>query len=560
MRILPMACRGLALAAVVAVAGLGAFAAPQLDVAFGFDSQVLRNCYAPIRVEVGGLVSPVDGALLVRQTTGLPGDRHAEVTHILAEGTIENGIVTATIPIVEPLNPLAVELHARDGRTLAVTEKGLRLGVRQWPFPVAVGRSAGIASSAVVDAATLPLDWWAYEAAREVWIVDPPISEAGLEALGEWTVSGGSLVVMTGTNFPLLDSPTLRRLLPIKTPQLVAAADGSLRLTGTLRADATVVLARGATPLLVRMPVGAGSVSLVTASLTELSPDELRQIAERIPPAQRQPTTERVSAGLLQTTSVPRPAYFAPALVALGSIVVMLAFSLTAERRWAPAILVALLVAGCVLSGLYSNASKRWVRTYSMRTNISVISSFGINSAFCSYYAVVPRDVAVEHDIGSYPTGALVVAARGGTLASESEPASTSLHLQGRERRDVMFHSRPAVDSLRFRWTEGVAEVENRTGRVIDRAYVATEGAILALPPIEPGMNRLRLLTGPQSGEARWMYLTLRAILRPIEEWLPIELRGVWLVTIHERPQPADRDAPELAREVFITILEGEAT
>jgi hypothetical protein len=145
-------------------------------------------------------------------------------------------------------------------------------------------------------------------------------------------------------------------------------------------------------------------------------------------------------------------------------------------------------------------------------------------------------------------------------LTAESEPGETQFFLQGAERRDLMFHSRPQGSDLRFRFDGRVAEIENRTGHVIDHAYVASAGAVLSLPPIPEGTHRVALLDGAPSGSARSTYLALRSILRPIEEWLPIVRRGAWLVTFDERPQIADRDAQELEREVSILILEGEAT
>lgn len=560
MRIHLIARRSLLLFAVSVLVAFACTGAPQLSVTVGFDSQVLRNSYAPFRIDVGGLAAPIEGVLVVRQTAGLPGERRAELVHVVASGVIENGTMLATLPIAEPLNPFTIELQSHDGRTLAVLEKSLRLGIRQWAFPVTVGRSTGIPSAAVISAAELPLDWWAYDAAREVWLVDPPISEACLEALGEWVVSGGSLVILTGSGFPLLDSPTLRRLLPLASPQL-SSQDGAFLLSGALRAGARATLARGARPLLVQMPIGAGSVSVVTTALQDLSSEELAAVREKIPQVQRQPTTERVSTALLRSTAVPRPSYAAAPIITAVTILCLIGFGLLlGRRRWALVALVAAVLVVTVLSGLYANAHRRFVREYSVKTNISVLSSFGINSAFASFYAVEALSTTMRHELGSFPVGGLVLGARGATLGAESEPGETRFVLQSGERRDLLFHSRPQADDLRFTLSGDVAEIENRTGRVLTHAYVASGGAILSLPPIDVGAQRAALQTGPLLGEARSTYLALRSILRPIEEWLPIERRGAWLITLEELPQVTDRDAPELEREVFITILEAEAS
>ncbi len=536
-------------------------ASPQVSLSVGFDQQVVRNTFTPFEIEIAGLASPVDGTLKVRQSAGLPGERRAEIVHVIQSGTIENGTLRATLPLVEPLNPVTVELVAQDGRTVAVAEQSLRLGVRQWAYPLTVGRPTGIASAAVVGAEELPLDWWAYDAVREVWLVDPPFSEPALQALGEWTVSGGSLLIVSGSAYPRMDSPTLRRLLPLSAPQLEEAEDGTFFVGGAQRAEAETVLKRGVRPLLVQMPLGAGRVSLVTVALADLGPGELELIAERIPQAQRPPTTERVSAALLRSTRVPRPAYWlAPAVtgVTLASLV---AFGLWGtRRRWTFGAFVGSLVALAAWSGFYGNSHKRFVREYSMITNVSVLSSFGINTAFSSFYAVEPRSVTMRHELGSFPAGGYVLGARGGTLSAESEAGQTRFALQAAERRDLLFHSRPAAESLRFRFDGTYAEIENRTGKTLANAYLAADDAILSLPAIQPGTQRLAVQTGLMLGEARSTYLSLRSILRPIEEWLPIAQRGVWLVTLEEWPEATDRDAPTLEREVWITILQGERT
>jgi hypothetical protein len=549
----------------IALSGLAAgtcVGSPQLDVAVGFDAQVLRGAYAPFRIEVQGLAAPVEGSLIVRQTLGLPGERRAEVVHVVASGTIENGVAAATLPIVEPLNPIAVELQSSDGRTLAVLEKSLRLGIRQWAFPVAIGRSAGIASAAVVGSAELPSDWWAYDAAREVWLIDPPISEAALEALGEWTVSGGSLVILAGSSFPLIDSPTLRKILPIAGPRLAMAEDNVFYVSGTLRAGALETMWRGTRPLLIQMPLGAGTVSLVSVALEDLSGAELRAVGEKVPPTQRPPTTERVSAALLRSTDVPRPSYAAAPIVTGVVLLALAGYAwLGTRHRWALGVLLGIVLSTAVWSGIYANVHKRFVRAYSMITNVSVGSSFAINTAFASFYAVEPRALSMRHELGSFPAGGLVVAARGGTVTAESEPGETRFFLQAAEKREFLFHSRPQIGDLRFRLDGDRVDVENRTGRILAQAYLAWDGAILPLSPIQMGIQSLPARGGPfLVGEARAAYLALRSILRPIEEWLPLERRSAWLVIVEEERQAVDRNAPELEREVFITILEADAS
>jgi hypothetical protein len=535
--------------------------APRLDIAVGFDSQVIRSGYAPVRVEVSGLAASLEGMLVLRQTQGLPGERQAPIAHVIASGAIENGISWATIPLSEPLNPLIAELRSADGQILAQCEKNLRLGIRQWAFPVIVGRSVGRTAEAVVDAAELPLDWWAYDAAREVWLLEAPVSEPALQALGEWVVSGGSLVLFTGASFPRLDSLTLRAILPLDAPHLVQLEAGRFRLAGDLRSGARVVRERGGAPLLIQRGMGAGTISLITVAVDDLSAEELSAVGADVPPVRRAPTTERVSAELLNSTSVPRPSYaVAPAIVVVLAVSLIL-FARYAERRpWTAGAVAGLIVVVAVLSGFYANSKKTFILQYSTITNISVVSSFGIHTAFSSFYAIAPRSVYMNHELGSYPESEQLQMARNGTFAAESEPGQTRFSLQAAERRDLLFHSRPRVEDLSFRLTGDELEIDNRTGRVLLNAYVAREGNLFPLPPIALGTQRIALQVKPVLGQARTAYLLLRGVLRPIEEWLPIDERGAWLITFEEESLPMREGVPEKAREVFMTLVEGDAT
>lgn len=166
----------------------------------------------------------------------------------------------------------------------------------------------------------------------------------------------------------------------------------------------------------------------------------------------------------------------------------------------------------------------------------------------------------MRHELGSYPRTEQFRATRTETFAAESEPGETRFTLRAAERRDLSFHSRPQTEDLSFSVTEGEARIENRSGRAIANGYVLDGDRIYALPPIEPGTQRVLLQERGIPAEARSLYLSLRGVLRPIEEWLPIQRRGVWLVTYEERFQAAPANVAETAREVFVTITESEAS
>jgi hypothetical protein len=136
----------------------------------------------------------------------------------------------------------------------------------------------------------------------------------------------------------------------------------------------------------------------------------------------------------------------------------------------------------------------------------------------------------------------------------------TRFALRAAERRDLSFHSRPRTEDLSFAVADRNAQIENRSGRVIANAYVLDGERIFALPPLQPGTQRIALVERGIPAETRALYLSMRGVLRPVEEWLPINKRGIWLVTYEERSEAPRPDVPATAREVFVTITESEAS
>jgi len=531
-------------------------ASPAIDLSFGFDGQIMRHRFAPFHVQVSGLSEPIDGELIVKQTRGIPGASQAPIIHVIAQGTIANGNYEATLPVSEPLNPISVELVDRNGVILAAHLANPRLGTREWAFPVIVGNPLYVdRTEAIIDSSELPRDWWAYDAAESVWLLTPIVSSPILETLGEWVVSGGSLVLFTGAEFPRMDSPVFRRLLPVSAPTLAQMPDGTYILEGTPKKSATSGnLTRNDKPLLLQMPLGAGTVSLVTVRLEDLAEGDFQLILQEIPPANRMPSIEQITVSTLRSTRVPRPPYWITPVLIVLILTVLLLFSGTAHHlrpRMTLVLLVVTVVSMTVWSGLYANRNNAFITFYHVNTSLDVLSSFGLHIDLRTLYSTQRADIQVEHPDASYALPSALPTAFGVDFAEENEPKSSSFSLQRNERRDLTLFSRGRLD-LAMTLTPSGIEVTNRTGSNIHEAYVLVGKETYHIPVLQTGTNTYSPVSSFLSGERSTM-------VRALQSWLPLREGGAWLILLDQGDGITfeDEGIHQKVRHVAVSLIEG---
>lgn len=534
------------------------FASPEVALRVGFDEQVLRLRYAPFQIEIAGLGDSIQGQLIVEQTRGLPGARQHQVTHIVAEGTLGNGIIEATLPVMEPLNPIRVILEDQHGAVLAERVESLRLNIRDWTFPVIVGEALHIEQTeAIIDASELPADWWAYDTADSVWLVEPVISATKIEALGDWVVSGGSVVLFSGADFPMIDSPVLRELMPVREPRLRQLADGTYILEGTPKERARVVATRSEDALCWQQDLGAGSIAVVSLRMQDLTDEEVLAIHDAVPSAARVPAVERMTFEALRSTVVPRPSYLVTPLLGAALLVGLLIFARFGPRRKSsliPVSLMAFALGAAVWSGFYANQNKTFIALYDVRTSVHVLSSFGTNIAWHTLYSTAPIDVTIEHPDGSYPLPSAVPTVRGVMFSSESEIGASRFTLQQDERRDVRVNGKERLD-IRASLDGSRVEVANMTREEIPEAYAFVGEEVYRLDALRPGTFTYSLEPTPP-------LLALSGMLRTIQDWLPLKSGGLWLLILHDEEVAVDdsEETHRKVRHVTMRFVEGAAS
>lgn len=544
---------------------LPAFGLVTLTSRLGFDGQWIRFRYAPIRVEVAGLSAPLDGRIIVKQFGGSDPANPIPFTHEIARGSLENGVYHATLPAYDLLLPALVQLLGPDGEVVASVTENVRQATRGLPFVVVAGEAHPLDETAsVVAPSELPGDWWAYEPVQSLWLAAPLLDQAVWEGLGQWVVSGGSLVLFSGSDFYQWDSPVARSLLPLSAPTLREISPGAFLLTGTPRTGAQVLLSRDGEPLLVRIQHGAGNVSLVTTRLRDLTDADVQRIAARIPSAHRLVTVDRLAQDSLNNTRVVRPLYaFAPTVVLAVILGFVLFHRRAARGRFAlPCVLLLVgVAAAAVASGFYVNRTGSIAYQYSIHTHLSLQTSFVSTIDSYAFFSLGSTTVPIEHDKRRFPIQADVWVTARSQYELDSRLGETTLSLPARTRRFVRTCGTEEAEwLLRVSESDRSFRIENLSGSEVVAAMLFLDGLFYEVPlargrpPADIAFSDLRQVSA--SAMTREQF----ALYANCADWI-LASTETWLLTYEESSSvlPA-REMPEKVSLVRLCITEGERT
>ena len=555
-----LAALTLSLLALLVASPASLSAAPRIDVTVGIAGHVVRLHYAPIRVEIAGLDDGTHGEIRVDQQLGNPAERPAQITHAIVHGALADGVYESTIPIYDPLNPLEVSVIS-GGRTLVSSTINVRMNRRTSPFPAVCGFPAQVAADAVfIDPADLPRDWWGLDGVRSLWIGgDAALSSAQWQAVAEWTLAGGSLVLLTGSDFYRIDSPTLRRLLPIADPHLATGSDGAQVLLGTLSTGSRVLLGPTDAPLAAAGPHGAGTVLMAALAVADLSSDTIDRIHAHVESA-RTLSTQLMAEATLREMTVIRPTYVvAPVIVAAMVLsFVWFARGVVRRRRLALLGLCVAIAVFAVVSGLTTNEAKRPVDLYASSTVVSIQDGYGIDIGWHSLYSGRTREFALDRGGGGFPLQSLIRSAAGTSFDAVSTPDGTQLPLVAHDRRDLESYGRQPT--LLHVSVEGHAlQVANQTGDVVDNAILLANGRVHQLPPIPVGEQTYVLGDGLETYLYDSGHVALELVFERLGERLGL-LTETWLVRFDETERLArDGKHGEKVRDTRIELIRGRA-
>jgi len=264
----------------------------------------------------------------------------------------------------------------------------LRGAMSLTPYPVLDKKIARFDErAAVIDMDSLPLQWWAFDGVDSLWVASPLPREAWA-AISRWVLAGGSLVLLTGTDFYRMDSPALRELLPLSSPTVALSDFGTNHLTGTLTDGTISMLSDEGFPLLIQASYGAGRVSLVTIQARSLPVEILKNIGERIAPSRLislRNSTERILGE--QTVSTLRWIFVLAMVVLLFLVICGCSVIGRRNSRLGWSILLVSIIGLSVSSGFVSNPATHDTDLYTVNTRLYLEAPFGLYVRYSSLYS-----------------------------------------------------------------------------------------------------------------------------------------------------------------------------
>jgi len=552
---------GLSCIALSACVGSSAQAQTRLSVALGFENCTTPGCYAPATIDVENLAPSETARLQIVQAVGNEWRGEAEMRIELPQSIQSDGTYTSVIPVYDPANAVQFELWSSTGELLTEATLDLREGFRASPFPVydrALPRFDDRA--ALVDVGRLPTDWWGYDSAESVWIASS-LPDEGWATLAQWVLAGGSLVIVTGSDFYRMDTSALRGLLPIEDPYVAVSDSGTSYVSGTFAMQNVQLVAGDGFPLLIQTENGAGTVSLVTVRAGALTATELSQIAEHVPNAQLIRFDEITSSllGAQRVATLNKPML----LLLMGLGIAMVAGVTVAGRRnprWGWIGIGAGMAVITVLSGLMANPTDQLVGVYAYNTDVTLLTEVGIKVVSSSLYSRTDQSFRQTYPGDLIPNVSLPRTLTGADSYSAFAGSSSSqwLVMPG-EVRD--WHAYAAAIPLLHVHREDAATVRisNFHPTEFSDAWVIVDGYVHTLDSLIEGTRRYEIgSTGTrlarflvESGDRP--YRSAAQLLDNVGLLVALE-DGVWLVASAVQERTAEDGVSQKVRDLTMVI------
>jgi len=541
--------------------------AVSLDIQVGLGGVFVPGLPTPVQLAVGpeGL-PPGDAEWVLEQPVGDPWRGEAVMQYRFP---FEGQLLETIFPVYDFTYPLTAKLVGMDDPSIVYAETVVNLRPIRMPEPygILIGEWPGIDDPAVEDQeqdpdqgvidvalSDLPDLWWGYLAIDTIWIGTPvsAIPSPIWKAIEKWVVSGGRLIIATGTSFYLIDSPELRRLLPLEEPVLIGG-----RLQGDLKPGVQVWAVSPQSEdegvLIASRCYGAGVVVLVDRRAGDATADTLSVLETILDESPyRSPMEWLAEAGEINGMSLQRPSYATTALVALlvlGGFLVIVSRGRFAGGRRLIAVAVIVTMAS-VWSGLHVNVRNQAMTVYAEKTSIEIGGRFGISIDRLELFAAatsastippawqdraedaargVPHRVAASNEEGA----AVVVLPR--ELDGERWDASwidgpergLLLHADRGEKREVVFFSEEA-STLEVVYTGDERLLVKNPGSALAWAVAIVDGESYSLGGVAAGESTIQLEGALAPEESRW-----EEWFAPIGTELEARFRlseGAWLV------------------------------
>lgn len=539
----------------------------ELSLQIGFEGKVTPGRYAPIQIEVLNYRDFGSARLRIIQAVGNEWRGEATIQQELGYAIQSDGLYEAVIPTYDPVNLIVVELVSSTNTVLASVETDLRGTMRPAPYPVldkTIPRFDDRA--AVIDTASLPTQWWAFDSAESLWVASPLPSETWT-AISQWVLAGGSLVLLTGTDFYRMDSPILREMLPLSNPVLAESNLGTIYLSGTLREATVGMVSDEGFPLLIQSPYGAGHVALITVQAQSMAVEILEGMGKEVTPSKlislRDPTEFILGDQKIVTLN---------SLLVLAMIVILgvgvCACALIGRRK--PKLGWAILLVGVmgisVSSGFLSNPVKLVIDMYAVTTHFYADTSFSLYAVFSSLYSRTNDPFVQPHREGIIPVQWLPRTLKGkNSYDSSTFPGLTEKrmlsgeiqHWHGYGGSSSMFDVRLLSDSL--------IRISNQFGLDFTAGWVLIDGVVHSIGDIHRGIDDYRFDLEPvvrlaafvSSAYADEIPIPALVLIRELRQSFPLE-KGIWLLAFADDEKIVSGEITQKVRDITLVAVQGE--
>jgi len=523
--------------------------------------------YAPIQIEVLNYRALGSARLRIIQPVGNEWRGEATIQQELGYAIQSDGLYEAVIPTYDPVNPIVVELVSSTDTVLASVETDLRGTMRPAPYPVldkTIPRFDDRA--AVIDTASLPTQWWAFDSVESLWVASPLPSETWT-GISQWVLAGGSLVLLTGTDFYRMDSPILRELLPLLNPVLVESDLGTTYLSGTLR-DATIgMLSDEEFPLLIQAPYGAGHVSLITVQAQSLTVETLEDIGRQVASSRLISLRDSTEYILGDQKIVTLNSLFVLAMIgilAVGVCTCAVIGRRNARLGWI--LLFVGIVVVAVSSGFLSNPVNVVIDAYTVTTHFYVDTDFGLYTVFSSVYSRTNDPFIQLHREGIIPVQFLPRTLKGNdSFDSSTFPERTGMRILSGEMQH--WHAYGASSSM-FDvklLSDSLIRISNQFVLDFAAGWVLIDGIVHSIAEIRRGIHEytfelepvVRLAAFVGSAYADEIPMPALMLIRELRQSFPLE-KGIWLIAFADDEQISSEEITQKVRDITLIAVQGE--
>ena len=553
-------CGALVGAFALALSGQG-FGAARLTLEVGVAGSLVPNACTSVEARISGVEFPFAGSLLLRQPMGNAWRGEATSTVRIPLTLLGTGLQEWAIPIYDATRPLEGVLLDASGGPLASATVNLDALRRDAPFPLQVGTFGQPVTGdpAFVDPEHLPLLWQSYEGISSVWLgrLSSGLNPERCAALARWILAGGTLVVFTGRDFYLLDSPLLRELLPIDLPTLTEDGRGSFYLSGQAKSGARVLLRQDAVPLLLEGDYGAGSVFLVTKGVFDVDEATWAAISSHITDAHLLSLASPTKT-LLEGVRLRRPSYLVAAGLVAASVLALATIVLRVGRPRRRLLLLAITTGSlCLASGLYTIWAERVAALYQYITIVHVQDTVAITMFDMELFATDDRPVRVEvRDplpwVEELPKSLQVARF---DIDLDLRNGTASLVLAAGETRSLRAGDRGQALLRVDRFEESEVRIVNREA-ALGQAILFDGGRAYALGSIPTGESRFRLRDAIPAEDVT-LEKDAATVFATIAGAFPFQ-EGTWLVASREGKREKRYSGLQTeVREVAVYVVKG---